>query len=706
MRRVALIAFFGVVLYVALVPGCIDRPPAPQCPVPIEVSINEDLVTGFDGVDMLVVVDNSRSMEQEQEILATGFFTLVNSLAKPIIGPDWPFPPVANMRVAIVSSDMGLQYGNEGSIDDVPTDIGNCVERGNDGEFQTDMEGIVNIASGVIACADDGDQCPEDFTCANGVCDSPTPGELYPVNCTELNTGNEFAETSAEDPNGDLATEVACMSKLGKEGCGIEQQLQAAVRALSREGQGSGDGEFLLESHLLAVLIVSDEEDCSIENDGLFSTAEWESGTNPIPGESASGRRNVACNFPEENEEENLFDPSVYWDKFVAIKDDKPRAVIFAAIAGVPTGEDAGCEGRGSALDNCLAHADMQLEVIEYESEGNLVKHFRPACTRSDAEGELLTEARPGRRYVKVAQDFANNGYVYSICNADWSPAMRDIAQVIAENIQPQCYPKRLEWVRETSDDCQTEDCGKAKCDVVAVYDRKPDSNKGCPDELNVSPEDVVTETVSDPGGSGTVIRYYCPLPKLAAPVDCGAAGSLYLNTEKVGWFYCEANEENNSIACSDGWDNDGDGAIDCDDDECTDCEVCPNGTGVDCKSTCPYSVQLTQPAKKEVSGQMVSVQCLQQFVFEDENCQENTKASCTDGEDNDGNGVYDCIEEEDHFADPHCCPLDVVATEDGKNCSPTSDFSRNCPGTSVIDPEWETACVAHARALGCNLVE
>jgi hypothetical protein len=39
--------------------------------------------------------------------------------------------------------------------------------------------------------------------------------------------------------------------------------------------------------------------------------------------------------------------------------------------------------------------------------------------------------AWPGRRFVQMAQLFGARGYLYSICNADWSPAMTDLAAMI-----------------------------------------------------------------------------------------------------------------------------------------------------------------------------------------------------------------------------------------------------------------------------------
>ena len=113
-------------------------------------------------------------------------------------------------------------------------------------------------------------------------------------------------------------------------------------------------------------------------------------------------------------------------------------AVVFAAIVGVPAGDDFPCQGLGDALDDCLDHEDMQY-VRGYftTADGQDYTHFVPACERV-VNTEVVTSARPGRRYVKVAQEFGCTGYVYSICNDDWSPAMQEIARLITKCFVPE----------------------------------------------------------------------------------------------------------------------------------------------------------------------------------------------------------------------------------------------------------------------------
>ncbi|HUT79143.1 MAG TPA: hypothetical protein VM285_15705, partial [Polyangia bacterium] len=360
-----------------------------------------------------------------------------------------------------------------------------------------------------------------------------------------------------------------------------------------------------------------------------------------------------------------------------------------AAIVGVPK-VDA-CQGAGNQIGQCLQHQDMVLEQVQEETSSGLTWFFRPACNRMEGAVEV-TKARPGRRYVSLAQQFDNMGYVYSICNQDWSPAMMDIAKLIAENLAGTCYPKPLDWDPASK---------QAKCDVVVEYDFDSEGDAKCPAVFDAG--DPLIEEYVD-ADDVTHFRVFCPLPRLEAEKNCGdndfTQGPL---KDSFGWYYCENAEdvpENFNEACEDGIDNDGENGIDCEDPSCDPCQVC-GGSGMGCAKTCKYKVELTEVAKAEVFGLNIMVQCLQQFSFEDPNCQENTESACSDDKDNDGNGIWDCDNvvsgDAPHYADFNCCPMTV---DDAKRCVVEShDY---CAGSSDSNPS--DACKQHASLLQCTL--
>jgi hypothetical protein len=313
---------------------------------------------------MLIMMDNSISMGEEQDLMAAAVPSLVSAFEA---------GGVDDIRVAVVSSDMGLSWG------------GNPYEDG-DGW------------PGTNPCSASGD---------NGVFQS----------CPDV-TG-DWAETTPGSPNADLADEISCLADLGTTGCGFEQQLQAAARGLTRDDQT----DFVRDGDLLVVLMVSDEEDCSMEDGpGLFATDEIQ-GTGDGP-----SALNVACG----RNPEFLYTPAHYASVLRSVKGNAANGVLYAAIVGVPP--VAACQGPGDQIEDCLEHEDMQLEeVIETNSAGQPAIYYAHACTREQSSVQV-TKAMPARRMVEVAVDHLPGwSYVASICNADWTPHLQAIADMAAD---------------------------------------------------------------------------------------------------------------------------------------------------------------------------------------------------------------------------------------------------------------------------------
>lgn len=751
MKRTILTAAAISVALGSIAIGCLDRKPTPVCPVPIEIASSEVSAGQFDGVDLLVVVDNSGSMAEEQAILSTGFFTLVNSLTKPLLNdPTWTYPAVDNMRVAVVSSDLGLSYGENRETAQSPSGVRSCESlQGDNGNFLLSTELNIDVADNEIKCeaatadGDGGGQCPVEFTCGNfdpatniGFC--LAPGGVRTVACPPMAADPGYASTITGAFNPDLTTQVACMGKQGIEGCGFEQQLEAAVVGLSTHA------EFIQDTHLLAVLVVSDEEDCSIQNPALFQTTEW----------LTPQLQNTACNISPENEA-NLFPTTRYAEQFKALKGGLGNAVIFAAIVGVPLDADsieAGqpeCEGLGTEVAECLDNTSMIISSQEFTdaATGGTYIHFAPSCVRDNpTSGTRITEARPGRRFVAVAQEFQQNSFVYSICNADWSPAMRSIAEIIAKNISSTCWSKKLEWTQSikqptSADGTPCTNCGTAECDVVVRIPLGVNDPQVCPpeyyDDLTSDAEKQayldrsVVEPITGTGGQITQYNLFCPLPKLSTPKKCTEART-WVDADIVGWYYCEETSEDFANACGDGKDNDGDGMIDGADDSCTrdGCHLKPVGENCDV-NTCSYGVEITQAGKDVSRGKSITVMCLQQFSFADENCQEDSPSSCYDSKDRideDGNGIWNCttgVGENLHSPDPNCCPMVWTSPDNGltKICEPEINaVIQNCKkgmsthysptGDGVQAPlvldntNWQLvpACAEHAALLGCTM--
>ena len=58
-------------------------------------------------VDILFVIDNSNSMEEEQEVLTRQFEFMARELISPTLGGPGGIPPVDDLHIGVVSTDMG-----------------------------------------------------------------------------------------------------------------------------------------------------------------------------------------------------------------------------------------------------------------------------------------------------------------------------------------------------------------------------------------------------------------------------------------------------------------------------------------------------------------------------------------------------------------------------------------------------------------------
>jgi hypothetical protein len=563
--------FVSIIVLTATFCACLDRDPSQSCVITYEIeTYGEKVGCSYGGLDLLIVIDNSESMAAIQSLLSTSIYTLIDSLTNPT--PDGLFP-LENIRVAVVTSDMGLQYGEKDSNEHGPI--------GDNARFQTAMPESVTLPDGTIA------------------------------KCPALDSSYSYAKTYVWDPpNVNLATQAACLTVQDTDGHEIQQPLEAALRALTDSEQPV----FIEDSHLLGILVVSDSEDCSIASKDLFSTDAFTEG--PV----SDGLAVSGCNMPDSN---HLFDTSRYWSKLAEVKGNY-LPVFFSAIVGVPPGEK--CEGRGNELGECLDDPAMEYKIQTVGDDEDQYVHVSPACKLLDGDTEIIS-AHPARRMVSVAQDFDHNGSVHSICNEDWSGAIDHLARDIRNNTYRPCWDEKLDWEMLTHSEQLEEDCpgcGKSSCVMIVEAIRYGSRiDEGCP--FDTGDARVIADITRNEQGEILSKSLLCPMPKLPTPLDCSEARALipHHTSEEIGWYYCETNDrENFEDACGDRQDNDGDGATDCNDLECQNCTVC-GGSGVGCRRDCLYEINLTHAAQIVTSGSLVSIQCMKHAPHDDTNCQE-----------------------------------------------------------------------------------
>ena len=302
-------------------------------------------------VDLLLVIDNSPSMDGPQSVLMDAMPGFLAALAEQAAAAGLDL----DLNVGVVSSDMGT-YGY--ALMTCPNPNG-----GDDGCLQHEPR-------------------------ATGGCEP-----VYPTFLHRLDSESGGPTTS------ELAAAVACIGTLGTDGCGIEQPLRSLTRALTTQtAVGECNAGFLRTDSTVAVLVLSDENDCSVRPDraSLFDTSL-----------SELGHIGVRCFLNQ--------DYLVRVDEIVDALQGLETAghgLFLKALVGVPPGV-ATCNGFGDSLDDCLDEPAMT-ETVDAVEETRLLT----VCESPTAR------AVPGRRFVELAQGFGRRAHVSSICAADYTPAL------------------------------------------------------------------------------------------------------------------------------------------------------------------------------------------------------------------------------------------------------------------------------------------
>ncbi|WP_235880352.1 hypothetical protein [Polyangium aurulentum] len=274
--------------------GCLDRPLEPVEPRTTATIVERLTQSSVDKIDILLAIDNSRSMADKQKILELAVPDLVRGLVNPRclddagapaqvqpMGPleECPagttreFEPVVNIHIGIISSSIG-GHGAD-SCPDIDQNSDECSPNPN-----TTNNDKGHLLARLSQCGG------QDVTTWNDkkflVWD---PDQMNP-------THSPPGEFVIDDGNGNGI--VPSLSKMvigaGQVGCGYESQLESWYRFLVdpnpyetisvKDGKAIPAGtdavllqqraEFLRPDSLLAIVMLTDENDCSIKEYGQF----------------------------------------------------------------------------------------------------------------------------------------------------------------------------------------------------------------------------------------------------------------------------------------------------------------------------------------------------------------------------------------------------------------------------------------------------
>jgi len=365
-------------------------------------------------LDILFVVDNSPSMMDEQASLAQNFPRMMDVLSTLDDG-------LPNLHIGVVTSDLGTSSSLTAPGPSIGSGPGACEGWGDNGELVQ----------------------------------SPSVTDRY-ISDISGATGRIVNYTGA------LRDAFASLALVGDLGCGFEQHLRAMTRALDDHPVNAG---FLRPEANLAVVILADEDDCSLADSGMLaaftgtlgSLASYRCfrfGVQCTPDDPLNPGARSGCTPRQQSQ--YVDDVSPFADFLVNLKGD-PRNVMVAGVVGDPT--------------------PVGISMQQPPGGGSLEPTLDHSCTYTSPMGDLQV-ADPAVRLATFFDLFPGRSQLTSICNPDLSGALSDIGMTAKALMGDPCVD--ITQLADTSPDPGIQPA----CEVVDIRDSAPDEHTAVPFEL------------------------------------------------------------------------------------------------------------------------------------------------------------------------------------------------------------------------------
>jgi len=392
---------FASLLGIGLLTGCPDRTISEVSPEQGRVEFKDIPVTVNRDIDILFVIDDSPSMADKQTNLKNNFPNFINVL-NTIEGG------LPNVHLGVVTSDLGASGADGMVAPAIPGSVGGCSSTGKNGALQTYTAGAAVTGKFISDVA------------------SATPG------------------TRTKNYTGTLASAFSTIASAGAAGCGFEQHIEAAKRAL--QTTNTANAGFIRPTAYLAIIILADEDDCSMEHTTLLTSDTTQLG--PLQsfrctrygiicdtGGTDTNAMNVIgpkANCHSNESSQYLTKIADYVTFFKSLKAD-PTNVIVAGIVGVPT--------------------PFEVELRAPNGSTTQIPALAHSCTYTDSSNQPEV-ADPAIRIKQLLDSFPNRSTFSTICQQDLSTGLVLIAQLLKSVLGSPCIDGTL----ATPYDCSVSD--------------------------------------------------------------------------------------------------------------------------------------------------------------------------------------------------------------------------------------------------------
>jgi hypothetical protein len=409
-------------------------------------------------LDILFVIDDSQSMENSQTKLAAR----LPDFMKVFQGLPGGLP---NLHVAVVSSSLGAGiFSNvQGCFPGPPGS--------DDGKFQHKAT------------------CPLH------------PGATF---ISSIGGVNNF--------EGDIADAFSCIAALGDKGCGFEHQFASATLALQKASDPADpdNGNFLRPDAFLAVVMVTNEDDCSVPWNSTLIDPSQTSVTSALgglqsyrcnefghlcdgqpPPHQVTGPTTLNNCVPAEGAG-RLMPTSEFVDFLKGLKTD-PQKLFVAALMGPTTP---------------YVVAPGTIQTVNGNETQPVMQHSCMATT-AGPDGKF-DFADPGIRIKAWLDAFHEHAVSASVCENDFKMPLMKIADAVGKTLRGQCIDGQVTTRTDGSVNCQaglrkksatgaTVETATPMCDATVTTVpcwRLVDDNDSCPNGRRI---DVCWEAACNP---------------------------------------------------------------------------------------------------------------------------------------------------------------------------------------------------------------
>ena len=390
--------WLGLAAALPLFWACLDRTLTPPDNHPSTTVTNKQPATLENKLDILFMIDDSPSMAPLQQKLLDQFPVFMNRL-KMIPAPDGNGTALPNIHVAVVSSDTG-----PGQFLTTP----GCHFEGDHGQFQFQP---------------------------TGTCTTP-PLHATPTQQTFLSAAKNQA---VKNYDGDISDAFKCIAALGQKGCGFEGQLKSVRWALDPSNVPAGNEGFLRSDAFLAVILITNEDDCSVpDTSDLVDPTQtlmsdplgpyWSFRCNefghlcmingtlqPPPRGAADNLQGCTSNETDSGRLTKVRDEVAF---LRSLKTDPDNQIFVAAITGLPT--------------------SYGIAMIKLDGDVEPHPNMKHSCTNG------AEYADPAVRIKNWVDSFGDHGLIQTICADNFRDSLSAIADGVGVLVKPQCIKGTL----------------------------------------------------------------------------------------------------------------------------------------------------------------------------------------------------------------------------------------------------------------------